>query len=109
MNGLRKRVAGASSIKLTQEIRSFEVEDRDFWVDRMLPSELGLILRRLAGPDPLGDLARLFALHGQHVAQLPVVALRPQVPIRGRMNQLGIDAHLTTRPGYRSFNKGVHS
>src|ERR1019366_2717994 len=107
MNGLRKRVAGASSIKLTQEIRSFEVEDSDFRVDRMLPSQLGLFLRRQASRDPLGDLARYFALHGQRVAQFPLVALRPQVPIRGRMNQLGSDAHLTTRPGYRSLNEGV--
>src|ERR1019366_7427095 len=109
MNGLRKRIAGASSIKLTQEIRSFEVEDRDVWVDRMLPSELGLFLRGLAGRNSLGDLARHFALYGQHVAQFPVVALRPQVSIRGRMNQLSGDAHLTTRSDYRSLNEGVHS
>src|ERR1019366_2199379 len=109
MNGLCKRIAGASSIKLTQEIRSFEVEDRDFRVDRMLPSEIGLFLRRQAGRDPFGDLARYFALHGQHVAPFPLAALRPQVPIRGCMNQLGSDSHLTTRPDYRSLNEGVYS
>src|SRR5207248_4538864 len=39
------------------------------------------------------DGERYLALHRQHVARIAVVAIRPEMAVRRRVNQLRVDAH----------------
>src|ERR1019366_3114960 len=107
MNGLRKRVAGASSIKLTQEIGAFEIKECDLRVHGMRARELGPLLWGETKRDAVSDFAGHFALHSEHIAQFPVVGVCPQMAIRGGMNELSCNAHPVARAHYRTLDERV--
>jgi hypothetical protein len=61
--------------------------------------------------EPEADLPRDilddFALQDQETADVAFVALDPERPVFGRMDQPGRDAHLFSRPQDRAFNDHV--
>ena len=56
-------------------------------------------------PDPTGDLV----LHGKQIADLMVEPLGPNMCVGRGIDQLGIDAHLISRPRDASFEHIAHA
>ena len=66
-----------------------------------------LLLRRQGDIDFSGDALRHFALEGQDVTQVALVALRPQGLLGGGPDQSGRDSHLVARAHNRTFDDRV--
>ena len=58
--------------------------------------------------DPLDDLLSNLAVQSEHVAQIAIVALRPEMTIVARIDQLRRDAHPILVPKDRPFEHRLH-
>ena len=68
----------------------------------------GLFLRIQVDPNLIGNGSRHVALERQGVPQFTLIALGPQVPVRGTLDQLRGDADLVAGTQDGAFHDGVH-
>ena len=80
-----------------------------FDVDRSRAGEAGALLRCERDLDLIRDGARHLALQVQHVAQVALVGVCPQVPVRGRMDELRRNAHPLACSHHRALDDTVHA
>ncbi len=78
---------------LQAEVTALEEKLVSLPIDRAGTCQPRFLLRRQRNLDLSGDCVRHLALQGEDVAQVALVAVGPQVPVRGRMDQLRRDPH----------------
>src|SRR5262249_42870267 len=83
---------------LHPEIPSLEIELVSLRIDLAATGESRMLFRRKLYLDFLRDRASDFVLQDQHVAQVSLVCLGPEVPVATGMNQLSADPNLVTHP-----------
>src|ERR1043165_5287916 len=70
---------------------------------------IGLVHGSQRGPDLGRNRSRNFTLQGEHIGEIALIFLRPEMPVVASADQLRRDAHLLTRLGYCSFYDCIRS
>ena len=91
-----------------QMVQPPEVRLVRFGIDPTSAGQPRLVLGRQLDSDLLGDRPRDVALQRQHVRQLAIVALVPQVRIAARVNELNRDAYSVLRAHDGALDHCIH-
>src|SRR5439155_2351138 len=86
-----------------------QVEVVGLGIDLGSGGEALALRRREREPDVRGDVARHLALQCEHVLQVPLVALRPQMTVARRLDELGDDSHAVAGPHDRALDDPAHA
>ena len=95
-------------IALHPEITSFDVELVGLRVHRMGCGKAGVFFGGELHLNRLRDSTGYVILEGNHIAQVALVGLGPEVPFRRSLHQIGSDAQAVAGPHHGAFHQGVH-
>ena len=102
-------LAEALECRLSGVIAAHEIELVGLRVNGAGACQTGSLLRRDLDPNLGRDRLCHVAFERQNVAQVALVALRPQVPVARRMDQLRGDPHPVSHPLHGAFDDPIHT
>jgi len=77
-------------------------------IDAPLGLKLGPVLGRERHPHPASDVCRDLGLQPQHVADVPVIRLGPQMPVPPGIDELSGDPDPVALSDHRALDEGLH-
>src|SRR5580700_6239377 len=115
VNGLLKKIAGPSffdvagtSAESVQVVAALKIGFQGFHIHRPRLCRRGLILRREVRLDVMGNVGGYLLFEREDIAHVALVAIGPEVPVGGSLDELRGDAHAITRALYGSFDNSIH-